>query len=450
MSRGAGAALFLLALVLRALYALVVWDGPASIRQPDTPAFERPAIALAEDLTIAMPTEDGGLKPFTERPPGYIVFLAGVHLLHLGDGGVLALQILADCVTVLVIGAAAGRLRTGLAVPAAAAAAVNPDQIIHCAVILSDSLALLPFALFVWALLGALSQPTLRRVALAGALLGLAALVRPTPLYFVPVLPLLVALAGGNRRWIARVGAAVVALAASAAVLAPWYVRNGVVAGHYAYTDQSGVHALYWLVPLAKEYGAGVPYERGVAEMEARLRAELARQRLEGLPADTFVASALMGQVALGALREVPPAALLRAWVMGAFINAGAPALVASPLVQHLPRPSFYATPGDNAAAKVLNYLRDSQGGTFTAVLAVGFAIAALTWGLALAGLTAVLRCRLWAWRHGLALALLALYVFALTGPVVGVKYRLPVDPLIAFLVAEGVAVIVRRLPSRG
>lgn len=431
-------AVFVLSLAVRALYVLVAWNGPESIRQPDTAAFERPAINLAEHFAIALTEPDGRLTPFTERPPIYIGFLALARLLGAGDGGVLAAQIVIDSLTVLMVGLLAQRLRPGLALPAALASALNPSQIIHAAILLSDSMFLLPFTAFLWAMAGALARPSLRRVALAATLLGISTLTRPTSLYFIPVAAVVVTLAAGSHGWRRRVGWMVTLLAIAGGAVVPWVVRNGVVANHYAYSHQNGVHAMYWLVPLTKEYGTGVPAAVTVDDMNRRLAQELERRGMSTMPELAFDQAALMGDVAIAAMREIPLTAMLRAWVAGSAINMGAPAVIASPLVQSLPRPSFYATPGDTFLHKVVAYVTNPQSGTFALVLAAGLAFNGAILLLAGRGAVRAVRLRLWRWQHVAFLAILVGYIFALTGPITGIKYRLPIEPALMALLAEG------------
>jgi hypothetical protein len=70
-------------------------------------------------------------------------------------------------------------------------------------------------------------EPSWRVAALAGALFGLAALVRWAPVYFVPPAALLLFAIHGRRAW----RPALALVAALAAVILPWCVRNARIAG---------------------------------------------------------------------------------------------------------------------------------------------------------------------------------------------------------------------------
>lgn len=430
---------FLIAVVARLAFLAIAFDGPDSLRQPDSPAFELPAVGLLEHGVISLPPQAGAEPiPFTERVPGYIVFLAALRWLF-GSSPlpVVLVQGLIDAVTCVVIARLAERIRPGLFLPAGLIAALAPNLIVHANLVLSDSLCLLPYSLFLLASVRLLQEPTLRRAALAGLWLGIATLVRPLTWYFIAATPLLfAALIPGRRRLLC---AAAVPLCALAVVL-PWLARNAAVAGHWALADQTGVHALYWVVPLAREYGAGIPADRSRAEMRERLQARLQAQGLEALPADPFAASAIMAATASDALKEMGVVGLARAWAVGSIINLAAPALIASAPVQRMERPSFYDSPGTNILDKMANYVGHAPVNFLSVILA------AVTFtGLArLMQLFALFRSRL-PTRETIFLAAVAAYVLLATGPITGVKYRLPIEPIFVVLLASG---LVQCLPT--
>ena len=115
--------------------------------------------------------------------------------------------------------------RVGLV--AAAAVALWPNLIFHTAVILTETLFVflaLAAVLLLVALPADAQRVGWRRLAAFGAIVGLSALVRPISLAFLPVLIVVLAVAGAGWRNVLR--AVVVAAGAVAVVLAPWTVRN--------------------------------------------------------------------------------------------------------------------------------------------------------------------------------------------------------------------------------
>lgn len=444
MSKGWTFAIFLVAVVARLAFLGLAYDGPDSLRQPDSPAFELPAQGLAEHGVIGLPTADGTApQPFTERAPGYILFLAAVRLVA-GPSPlvVVLLQILLDGLTCVAVARLAGQVRTPLARPAGILAALAPNMIISSTQVLSDAPFLLPFTLFLTATLAAVERRCVRQAALAGLWLGLATLIRPTPWILILVMPPVVAaLVPGWRR---RATLALALFATAAAMVTPWLARNAAVAGHWQLISQTGTHALYWVVPLTREYGAGIPPEQTKALMNERLAARLAAEGLDALPADPFQSSAIMGAVAREALLESGPLVMARAWTVGAAVNLLSPALVSAPPVQRLPRPSFYETPGGSITDKLGNYLGAAAGTPYFWILAAGLAGTALARLGQVAGLVAAVRGG-WSWRSLAVLAVVAAYLLAITGPITGVKYRLPLEPILILLLAEAALRVGRR-----
>jgi 4-amino-4-deoxy-L-arabinose transferase-like glycosyltransferase len=206
------------------------------------PGFNDPAEYLRFATSIATGhgyTSDTG-HPTAYYPVGYPAFVAAIAwpVLHtpLRDHVAVAVEIVqaflsaATVVAMAIVARAVAGRRA--AVATAALLALWPNLVFHSGVLLGETLcnAIVASALAVllagrahdgWPI--SLSR---RRLAIAGLLLGVGALVRPTVLLAVPVLAA-VALAARLPRRAALAATGVVALAA-VAVLAPWTVRNAV------------------------------------------------------------------------------------------------------------------------------------------------------------------------------------------------------------------------------
>jgi 4-amino-4-deoxy-L-arabinose transferase-like glycosyltransferase len=173
-------------------------------------------------------------------PVGYPAFLAalfalfGTSLTTLKVANVALWALTAALAYVL--GVQLGGRRVGLI--GGLIVALYPDYVIYSSLAASENL-------FVPLLLGACCalaggparRPSARRAALAGALLGLAILVRSTAL-LVPLLAALIIWLG----WRSRRGAlaALCVVAAAACVVAPWAVRNALVMGAPAVSTNGG------------------------------------------------------------------------------------------------------------------------------------------------------------------------------------------------------------------
>jgi 4-amino-4-deoxy-L-arabinose transferase-like glycosyltransferase len=229
----APAALLLVALVVRLAFMAATPDYRPS---HDDGQYDRLACAISVSgiyprswsgaTAHSCGTRDGGRLPSAFRPPGYPALLAGVYAVStpLTDdrwtAGRLA-QVALGVLQVALIGLLGARLwgrRAGLA--ALAVSALAPPLIVVGGSLTSDLL----FATLVLGAVLAAPAPgrdTLRWTALAGVLVGLAALTRPYGL--VLMAPLAIA------AWrVARAPGALVLVGAALLVVAPWTVRNAV------------------------------------------------------------------------------------------------------------------------------------------------------------------------------------------------------------------------------
>jgi len=176
-------------------------------------------------------------------PPGYPFALAGVQWLLERIGAdvprYVRMTMLNYLPSVLVIGLTWGitrRLfdRTTAAV-AAALVALWPNVVFFVAIGFTETLFVFLAYAALWVVLGVpwdAEALTDKRLAAFGALVALAALVRPLTLPFLVLFP--VALRLGGFAWRDALRRAGVAAAAAAVVLAPWAVRNTVAFGSLA------------------------------------------------------------------------------------------------------------------------------------------------------------------------------------------------------------------------
>ena len=220
-------------LVLRLAFGLLYWNDKPLTHD------EREYLALAHSLSAGRgftydPALDTGTAQQFGRAPGYPLFLAALGAGRLDAGRaprvVQVAQALVGALTIWLIALIAGRSagpRAGAA--AAVVAAIYPPLIFISAYVLSESLycglavgAALVLQRAVDGLDGGDSvapRRRLRNAVLLGILAGIGALVRPAMLFFLPLALLWLV----KRR---QGAAAVVAVLAFAAVVAPWTIRN--------------------------------------------------------------------------------------------------------------------------------------------------------------------------------------------------------------------------------
>lgn len=372
-----------------------------------------------------------------ERMPGYYWFLAGLRSIGIESvAGVAAVQAAIDALTCSVV-AALGALhsrRVGLI--AGGFAALCPTLIVHSTLMLQDTLFI---ALFLPALLcGALAvrRADWRWAIAAGLLIGVAMMVRAVAQYFILITPLLLmagAVLNGARPARAGVIAAAFAVAA-ATVLAPQAYRSLIGQGVFYPTTQTGLHALYWLVPLVRMTETGRTFNAESAANAADVNGELSRRGIDQTTMSPYERDALFRELARERLLAMPPARIAQAWTQGAIVTLFAPATLSDGRVRALPRPSFYETPGGSLPVRAYHYFFGAFG-TFQAIILSSSLLSFLSLiTLTIGGLALIRRSPLAA----LGAALVIGYFLAVSGPTSGPKYRMPIQPILIVLAAIG------------
>src|SRR3954469_11354973 len=222
-------------LLIRLAYAILHRKYPVI---GDALTFHLDAQHLADGKGFMRPFEG---EPTAEHPPLHIVVLAFLDLLGggsttvqrcvmgvIGTGTVVALGVLGRTVA----GARTGLIAAGLA-------AVYPLLWVIDGAIMSETEYVLLVTLVLLAAYAYLREPTVKRGALLGALIALAALTRGEALAFMVVLVVPLILRAW-RGWGARVSAAAVVGLAFCAVLAPWTIRNALTFEHVVLISTNG------------------------------------------------------------------------------------------------------------------------------------------------------------------------------------------------------------------
>lgn len=236
------------ALILR-IAAAFVWQqqiSPERFRFGDSDSYW----VLAQAISAGEPYQYGGPDAQVFRMPGYPLLLAAWFKLFGADPSVLAVRMLSVLLgtgtvgMVYLFGAQLFGRDTGLM--AAGLTAIYPGAIFTSVLILSEpafcALMVLQLILLVslsradtkWALVFAL---------LAGVVGGCATLVRPSWLLFTPAMAvlLLLVIRGTNRKFLV----VAVLLVAMCIPLAPWWVRNARLIGHFVPTTLQVGASLY-------------------------------------------------------------------------------------------------------------------------------------------------------------------------------------------------------------
>jgi len=449
LSAAAACGILLAAVPIRLGYLALIYHGAESLTLNDSRNYTDYAARL---LGQCLPSSGCAAIDLTQRMPGYPLFLAAIRLIFGGDPlwPVLA-QLFVDAGTCLLIAWLAALLDRRLALVAGLLAAVNLSMIATAGTILTESLFLPAFVAGQIAAVLYIEAPSARRALAAGSALGLALMLRSVMLFFLPVLLAAMLIATWRQHVPLARASAQLGLAALAALLlvSPVVAYNVAEFGRFALVSQGGPHSLFSVAPAAREFALGTAFQRGQAEMADRFARLLAEKHRGTIPADPFEAADLMEHVATRALWQLGVGGLTEAWLAGAAINLAAPALVAVPPVAALERPHFYATAGQDALDKVSNFARAAIGSRFFWLMVPAVLWTALARLLQLIALFRIGRPD--GLKRGPSLYLLATaaYFLAITGPVTGVKYRLPLEPLLVILLAESLVWLAERWRSR-
>lgn len=290
---------FVIRLALFAVILLAV--GEKGLWFPDTKHY----VGLATSVLSGAGYVYEG-QPFGYRTPGYPAFVA----LGLGAFGSLAvvsfLQLLIASFLPWMGYRAARSLgaTTWTARATAWALALEPHAVYYSVPLLADALLAVSFAAFLLIALRAFREPSFRGGVIAGALFGLHLLVKPVLQLGLVVIPAFFVAVASVRRRAAYVALAVGLAFSSAAVLAPWILRNASVFGVPALSSQGGFALVHeYLVPSIISVRDGISFD------EAEKREDAYLERTYGIrpaeQADLHNTGVLRG-VSLSLIRSEP------------------------------------------------------------------------------------------------------------------------------------------------
>jgi len=416
--------------------------GDAGLMGVDSYSYIAYARQFAEQISAGQVKGANWIGTYPVMMPLF-TWMVTLHVLLFGSVSVLSYvmaQALFDAGTCLLVYAIANRVFPRAALAAAIAAVINPTQIVFSGQLYPDTM----FVFFVaMMLLGAVrwwQAPSWRSAILMVAGFALAAWTRVLIVPFAPALAVFLLLAVAvtrsvNWRHVAQIGAVLVGLAVC---LAPISLSNAVRYGSWSLTSQGGMHLAWWIVPLIWEVRDGKPWAEGRAEVDRR-----AEQRPHPAVENPFEHSRRLTEVAMEELRQVGVGAIAKAWVFGAVVNIGTPAIILSPPVAALPRTGFYATPGKDPLEKITNFLFRSDNVLYGWILLIGALGVAIARLVQLGGFVALLWHRQWV--PALLFVGWCTFILCVNGPIASPKYRLPLEPVLNVLAGIGWTQMVRR-----
>ncbi len=417
---------FIMALIIRISYVIFFVEAEYLFAE-DQMGY----IQLAQQFPVT-----GFLGVTPERMPGYPLFVATIYSIF-GDWAwnVILIQILVDSISCVVIALTAQSLFNKGFWIAGILSAINLNMIILSATILTDTLFLFLFVLFLFSLLQYLRNNSLVWLFLLVLFISMTTLVRVSSYYLLPILFVwLVSWRLWQKDSIMRVSKLVALyLVVVGILLGGIHQRNYQEYGSTSLSSQTGTHILEWVVPATYQYSGQGSYQEGKDLVKEKLDLALQNDNLEALPSNIFDGSAYQAEIAKDILIEFGFINIAKAWVVGSVVNLLAPSVAYAPEFRSMKHPSFYATKGDGVVEKLFNYIKNSSGIIYLSILFVATILSILFIMLALLGVFKMAK--------NLppitvtTLLLLVGYFIAVIGPVIGVKYRLPVEPILILFV---------------
>ncbi len=275
--------LYLVALVIRLLWAAPVFLHPERALDPDSHAYRKLALNLLHEHRFSQDFPEPG-TPEVFRTPGYPLFLALVFgLFGPGLRWVVLVQVLLGAwVPVLTLLALRRPLGHRPALYGAWFLALWPEAAVYLPRILSDPLYQVGIALLFAALWQSSEGSRPRWIPGVFTLLALALYVRPAAWILVPVVPgwLLVRLWPLNRN---TLRALVLGLILFLALVAPWFLRNLRVSHRPLWSTVVLVNLVFYDLAAYESHQQGAPFNGSWQEAYwQRLR------RRAGWPENTF------------------------------------------------------------------------------------------------------------------------------------------------------------------
>jgi 4-amino-4-deoxy-L-arabinose transferase-like glycosyltransferase len=437
--------IFLAALAIRWIYAVAMFAllGDAGLQSVDSQTYLYYAHDFAGHIAANSVSGMQWIGPVGNAMPlSQWLFTLCALIFHASAAlAYVLLQGIIDSGTCMLIAGIAGALHKSYAAPAGIAAAVNPTQIVLSGLALTDTPFLFFCALLLFATVNWLRAPTWRWAVLIGLALGAATMTRALAAPFAAVLVLYLLIERVVRRLLSRriIAQLVGAGAIFSVCIAPVLWRNVSQFGAWSLTPQGGVYVALWVAPWVNEAADGTPWARGYDEMQHRVD-----ERYPTPAANPFEQSQRYEAVGREELATLGIRAMIKAWLIGAAINFGSPAVILSPPIMQLPHTGFYATPGATPIDKIRNFLLHSDNAIYAWILLAGIAGVMAARAVQIIGVIALMR-------DGGHLAVLCLfglwivYVLAVDGPIASPKYRLPIEGPLMVLTGVGLSVLPQR-----
>lgn len=426
---------FFIALILRIGYIWFFVDSSYLI-QEDQGGYVQLGQTMAKSGDFFKLT-DGA---HTGRLPVYPTFLA-IIFKWLGGNNitVVMLQAFVDSFTCVVVGLIVKSIIHSCFVIAGLISAINLNMIIHSGMILPDTLFLLLFSIFILFISYYLNSSSQLHLFLSVFFLSGATLIRPVSYFFIFLFLalLIVRLIWKDKKLKEILISTLVYLISVLILLGPIIHRNYNEYSSFSLTNQGGVHALQWVVPSVYQYSGQGSYKEGLKFAQKHLNNSIVNMP-DNFNNNPFKTNDHHMKVAKQAISELGLLNVLHAWSVGTFINLLSPSVAASPAARAMDHPSFYNTSGKGIIEKIINYVVGTNGFLYLLMIVIGSIFSMVFLVVSLFGLFRMV-CYEWLVKENKEVIIFLLFVMTyfivITGPIIGVKYRLPIEPIMTIFI---------------
>jgi len=430
--------LFLLALLVRIVYVFFFVEQEYLLHE-DQSYY----IYLSKQISI------GGLSAIdSERVLGYPFFLSIIDYL-LGDNmwHIIGLQLVIDSFSCVIIALLVQLFFSKGFWIAGVISSFNLSMVILSAMVLTDTIFLFLFVLSLFFLFKYMRKNVISLLLLSVLLLSIATIVRPVSYYLLPLI--LVGLVIW-RLWLkdsaVKVGIMIIFYILTVVTVLGWsHYKNYDQYQSMGLVSQTGTHMLGWVVPAVYQYSGQGSYQEGQILAKNRLNLALQNDQAREAQSNPFKDSVNQSIIAKEILLELGFFKIAKAWVVGSVINLLAPSLAYAPAVRSIEHPSFYETMGDGIIEKLKNYILNIDGLFYLSLLMFGTIASILFVYTSLFGMVSIIVELKNNKNYDIfpievaVLLLMILYFLLITGPIIGVKYMLPIEPILTLFATHSI-----------
>ncbi len=438
--------IFGLALLIRIINIFLLIPDGFNFQSDDQEIYVNLGLSMLQTGDFVYQT-GSGFKIETARTPLYPTLLSIIwSITNYNPWAIVLIQSVLDALSCVMIGLVVSKVIPGAFVLGGIFSVFNMNMIVSSGMILTDSLFLLLFTLFLWSTLTYLNKGNLKYMILLSAMLSLSILTRPVAYYLVFILSIvflwyLILKKESFKKIFFHITAFLLVIVI---FLIPLIERNYHKFDSILITSQSGLHLSRYLVPLAVHFSEGVTY----AEATTKIVSDIERSKQDNFinNKNPFKSSYYESGIAMDHLLNLGILKITYSWLVGSVLNLSSSGVMAMPWLRSLPHKSFYNTPGDNFIQKIFIFSTDIASFKYLAVVVVANLISLLMFILKLFGVYSIVRDRDeygGGWNVFFILGVIG-YFLLITGPVIGVKYLLPIEPLLTILLIAGIRLVFR------